>query len=123
MCISNKKKMAFFIFSGFDVLRPIRGLTVGKTAHFRHLVQQPNYPSNIFFLVLFMFADHDNIGKKSKYMILLCTVQKLWLFSLCPNMVIRPYSGILRIAVTFEPYTVQQYFLCFTYVFMVCEHN
>ena len=28
-----------------------------------------------------MFTDHENIGKEPKIMVLLCTVQKLWLFS------------------------------------------
>ena len=47
-----------------------------------------NYPSNNFLFVLIMFIDHENIDNKPKIMILLCTVQKLWPFSLCPNMVI-----------------------------------
>ena len=50
--------------------------------------RSPNYPSNIFFFVLIVFADLENIGKKPKFMILLCTDQKLWLFVLYPNMLI-----------------------------------
>ena len=37
-------------------------------------------PSNLVYFVLIVFADHENIGKNPKFMFLLCTVQKLWLF-------------------------------------------
>ena len=47
--------------------------------------RNPNYPSNIFNFVLIVFADHENIRKNPKFMILLCTVQKLWLFLIYPK--------------------------------------
>ena len=53
-----------------------------------------NYPSNNILFVLSMFAYHENIGKKPKFMILLFMVQKLWLFVIYPNMVIWPYLSI-----------------------------
>ena len=73
----------------------------------------PNYLSNYVFFVIIMFADHVNIGKKPKIMILLCSVQKLWLFFITPNTAIRPYSSIMKIAITFEPYIVEPIFLFF----------
>ena len=83
----------------------------------------PIYLSDSVFFVIIVFADHENIGKKPKIMVLLCSVQKLWLFFITPNTAIRPYSSILKIAITFEPYIVEPIFLFFTYVLMVCEHD
>ena len=58
------------------------GLGCGpKIAHFLHLAHSLNRSSDNVFVVLFMFADHENIGNKQKNMILLCTVQKLWLIA------------------------------------------
>ena len=56
-------------------------------------------------------------------MVLLCTVQKLRLFFITPNMVIRQYFSILKITITFEPYIVEPILLAFTYVLMVCKHD
>ena len=66
-------------------LCPDRALPWGKQLISAIWPRSPNYLSNNVFVVLIVFADHENIGKKPKIMVLLCTVQKLWLFSLCPN--------------------------------------
>ena len=55
-----------------------------KLPMFAIWARSQNYPFNNFFIVLIVFVDHENIGKKPKFMILLCTVQKLWLFVIYP---------------------------------------
>ena len=61
--------------------------------------------TSINLLKIFMlFADHKNMGKALKFMFLLCTVKKLWLFTLCPNMVIRPYMGTWNTPIILELY-------------------
>ena len=75
--------------------------------------RRPNYPSNIFFFVLIVFVDPENMGKKPKIMILLYTVQKLWLFVIYESMVLWSYLAIIKIAITFEPYILESWFLAF----------
>ena len=69
------------------VLYPNMGKTREKTLMFAIRPRRANYPSNIVFLVLIVFVDCEDIGKHSKSKILLCSVQTLYLFVLCPNYV------------------------------------
>ena len=64
----------------------------------------PKYPSINFLNIFTLFADHENMGKTVKFMCLLCTVKKLWLFALCSNMVIRPYMGTWNMPIFLELY-------------------
>ena len=95
------------------LIMPGEGLNARKKLISAIWPRSLNFLSNNICVVLIVFADHVNIGKKPKIIVLLCTVQKLRLFFITPNMVIRPYSSIMKIGITFEPYMVELIFLAF----------
>ena len=93
------------------LIMPGEGLNARKKLISAIWPRSLNFLSNNICVVLIVFADHVNIGKKPKIIVLLCTVQKLRLFFITPNMVILVYLDIMKIAITFETYIVEPNFL------------
>ena len=105
LCINMIKKFFIFIFN-IDVLRPDRALPWGKQLYFAIWPCNPNYLSNVIFVII-VFANHENIGKETKIMVLLCTVQKLWLIFIMPGQAL-PWGKQLISAIQFYSLTIYQ---------------
>ena len=84
---SSKRVISFYILKNFMITYVFNG--VKKTISAIWTPSQ-NFPFNIF-IVLILFVHHEMIGRWPKIKVLICTVQKLWLFMILPCMVIWPY--------------------------------
>ena len=63
----------------------------------------PNYASNNIFDFFNAFVDHRNIGKELKFMVLSCTVQKLWVRIICHFVPLSVFLDVFHVPITFEP--------------------
>ena len=71
--------MASFSFFWKKIM-PLNPPPWGKQLYFAIWSYSLNYLSNDVFFIIIMFTDHENLGIEPKIIVLLCTVQELWLF-------------------------------------------
>ena len=93
MTILWKRQVSYRIGCGTDM---VHASTFFKWIYFGIWTHSPKYKSDHISMIFIGFADHENIGKETMFMVLSCTDQMLWPIVLYPNMVIWPYTGIIK---------------------------
>ena len=120
----ENKRCGEFFFSKFWYLTPVQGLFMfqlffngAKQLILAVWTYSPNYASNNIFDFFNAFVDHRNIGKELKFMVLSCTVQKLWVRIICHFVPLSVFLDVFHVPITFEPDMIEPWilvlYLCF----------